>query len=107
MREMLQNFLLPDSSLFGSSLHIPLLVMTFQKAFIPCLNVGTFDVTNKTYKISYHTTGQPRAHAPKQNLTITGNPHPQFFQFVANIYLSANSYVHLHCLIIYNSRNMH
>lgn len=42
IREMFQNlknFLLPDSSLFASSLHIPLLVMTFQGAFILyCLN---------------------------------------------------------------------
>lgn len=35
MLQNLENFLLPDSSLFASSLHIPLLVMTFQGAFIP------------------------------------------------------------------------
>lgn len=39
MIQNLKNFLLPDSSLFASSLHIPLLVMTFQGAFILyCLN---------------------------------------------------------------------
>lgn len=48
LRETLQNFLLPDSSLFGSSLHILLLVMTFQKALLPyCLNIVLLNVAKR------------------------------------------------------------
>lgn len=69
LRETLQNFLLPDSSLFGSSLHIPLLVMTFQKALLPyCLNTVLLNVAKWTYRITYQMKKPPHSSCPKEGL---------------------------------------
>lgn len=68
LTETLQNFLLPDSSLFGSSLHIPLLVMTFYKALIPyCLNnAGLLNVANQTYRNPYRMKKPSQSSCPEE-----------------------------------------